>query len=150
MRTSVTAVIDGATTEEVFEHVATLDRYPAWMRMVHRAEAAPPDDGRPTWQVELRARVGPFARSKRLRMVRTVFEEGTRARFEREQDDDRDHAEWNLDARVDDTARGAELTMELEYTGELWGDSVLKRILDDEVRRGRIALQELVTAQPRR
>ena len=52
-----------------------------------------PDDGRPAWRVELRARVGPFARSKQLRMVRTVYEPERIARFERIEDDERDHAD---------------------------------------------------------
>ena len=35
-----------------------------------------PTTAGPAWRVELRARVGPFARSKQLRMVRTVHEPG--------------------------------------------------------------------------
>jgi hypothetical protein len=100
--------------------------------------------------VELRARVGPFARSKRLRMVRTIFEPERRVRFERIQDDERDHAQWILEARLDEAHGGTNLTMDLEYTGDLWGDAVLSRILDDEVRRGKRALQDLLTSTPRR
>ena len=64
------------------------------MRMVHRVEPSAPDEGRPAWHVELRARVRPFARSKRSRMVRTIYEPEHRVKFERVQDDERDHAEW--------------------------------------------------------
>lgn len=149
MRSTVSTVIEGADPAAVFAQVETLDRYPAWMRMVHRVEADGTDEDRPAWQVELRARVGPFARSKRLRMVRTIFEPGRRVRYERVQDDERDHAQWILEATVDPDAGGTQLTMELEYTGELWGDSVLRPLLDEEVRRGKNALGELVTA-PRR
>lgn len=149
MRTTVTTVID-APPHDVFEQVATLDRYPDWMRLVHRVDGDGTDGGRPAWQVELRARVGPFARSKRLRMVRTVYEPDQRVRFERVQDDDRDHAEWILDATLEVDPGGTRLTMDLEYTGDLWGESVLRRVLDDEVRRGKDALQELVSASPRR
>ena len=101
MQTTASLFIDGASATDVFEQLATLDRYPAWMRLVHRAEALAPDDGRPAWRVELRARVGPFARSKQLRMVRTVHEPPHRVRFERVQDDDRDHAAWILAATVE-------------------------------------------------
>lgn len=150
MRKTIDTIIEGATIDELFDQVATLDRYPAWMRMVHRVDPDVPDDGRPAWQVELRARVGPFARSKRLRMVRTVHEPGQRVRFERVQDDDRDHAEWILAATVTDDPAGARLIMDLEYTGELWGDAVLSRLLDEEVRRGKDALHELVSGSPTR
>jgi len=150
MQTTASLIIDGASASDVFEHVATLDRYPAWMRLVHRVEALAPDGGRPAWRVELRARVGPFARSKQLRMVRTVHEQPHRVRFERIQDDDRDHAAWILAATVDEVDEGARLVTELTYGGKLWGSSVLERVLEDEIRRGKAALTGLVTVEPMR
>lgn len=142
MKATITEVIRGATPEALFEQVATLDRYPPWMRLVHHVTPLDPDEGRLAWWVQLRAKVGPFARSKQLRMVRTVFEPGRRVRFERVQHDDRDHAEWILTADVADSveADGTLLTMHLEYTGDLWSAPVLGRILDDEVRRSSAAL----------
>lgn len=152
MKAVVTEVIPGATPERLFAELATLDRYPAWMRLVHEVdEVDEAGAGRAAWWVELRAKVGPFTRSKRLRMERTVFEPGARARFERVEHDERDHAEWILDARVApepvaDAAGvvGAQMTMELEYTGELWSATVLGRILDDEIRRSTRKLVDLV------
>ncbi len=150
MHTTVTLFIDGAAAPDLFAQVATLDRYPAWMRMVHRVEPLEPDDGRPAWRVELRARIGPFARSKQLRMVRTQYEPDRHVRFERVQDDARDHAEWILAAFVDEADGGASLTTELTYTGRLWGSAALERALDEEIRRGKVALSELVSAEPTR
>lgn len=150
MHTTVDLLIPDASAADVFAQIATLDRYPAWMRLVHRVDELPPDEGRPAWRVELRARVGPFARSKQLRMVRTVYEPGRAVRFERIQHDGREHAEWILAATVADAAGGASLRMELTYTGKLWGSAVLQRVLDDEVRRGKDALSRLVSAGPTR
>jgi hypothetical protein len=150
MHTTVDLLIADASAADVFEQVATLDRYPPWMRLVHRVEELAPDDGRPAWRVELRARVGPFARSKQLRMVRTQYAPGRAVRFERVQHDGREHAEWILAATVADVDRGASLRMELAYTGKLWGSAVLQRVLDDEVRRGKDALRGLVSAEPTR
>ena len=150
MHTTVELFIPDATTDDLFEQVASLDRYPAWMRLVHRVEPLEPDDGRPAWRVQLRARVGPFARSKQLRMVRTALEPGRRVRFERIQDDERDHAEWVLTATVAPGDGGASVTTELTYTGGLWGSGVLQRILDDEIRRGKDALARLVSVEPTR
>ena len=115
------------------------------MRLVHRVEPLPPDAAGLAWWVELRARVGPFTRSKQLRMVRTEFDDEL-VRFERVQADDRDHAAWILIGEVAAVDGGAELTMHLEYTGDLWSRSVLGRILDDEVRRSTAALARLLTA----
>ena len=44
---------------------------------------------------------------------------------------------------------GPQLTMHLEYTGELWSKKVLGKILDDEVRRSTAALAELLNEPPR-
>ncbi len=165
MEATIEELISGATPARLFEHISSLDRYPPWMRLVHRIEALPPDEGRAAWWVELRARVGPFARSKKLRMVRTLYEPEVRVRFERIQPDDREHAEWILDATVRDVTAvappsdladggpsGSVLTMRLGYTGHLWSAVVLGRILDDEVRRGADALSEMFRspAAPRR
>jgi hypothetical protein len=144
MRATINEVIRGATADGLFEQIAVLDRYPPWMRLVHRVTPLEPDHGRLAWWVELRAKVGPLARSKQLRMVRTVFVPGRRVRFERIQHDDRDHAEWILTGEVgDQTDFGTHLTMHLEYTGELWSASILGRILDDEVRRGSAGLSRV-------
>jgi Polyketide cyclase / dehydrase and lipid transport len=157
MEATIEELIAGANPTALFAQVSSLDAYPAWMRLVHRVEPLPPDDGRAAWWVELRARVGPFARSKQLRMVRTVYEPDVRARFERIQPDDREHAAWVLDARVVDASDAADptdgagagscrLTMQLGYTGDLWSAGVLGRILDDEVRRGTEALSAMFSS----
>ena len=150
MHTTVELLIPDAAADSLFAQVATLDRYPAWMRLVHRVEELAPDDGRKAWRVQLRARVGPFARSKQLRMVRTAFEPGRMARFERIEDDDRDHAAWILAATVAAAEGGATVVTDLTYSGSLWGSGVLQRILDDEIRRGKDALSGLVSVEPTR
>ncbi len=127
----------------VWPHVESLDRYPAWMRLVHRVE---PVDALPhTWDVELRARVGPFTRSKRLRMERTEYVPHERVRFERVGVDGRDHAEWTLTTTLAGVEDGTRVQAELFYGGELWaGDGILRRVLDDEIRRAKTALVSLL------
>lgn len=151
MKATITETITGASHQALFDQIATLDRYPPWMRLVHRVSPLPPDEEeRLAWWVELRARVGPFTRSKQLRMVRTRFVPNELVKFERIQHDDRDHAEWVLIGEVAGANGGSELTMHLEYTGELWSMKVLGKILDDEVRRSTAALARLLSAQPTR
>lgn len=144
MKTSADLRLVGAAPDDVFRHVERLDAYPSWMHLVHRVEPIDPDEGRPAWWVELRARVGPFARSKRLRMVRTEHDpDAHHVRFARVQPDDRDHANWILTVDVDP----ALVRVQLEYTGSLWTGGVLSRVLDDEIRRGRESLARLVSAR---
>ena len=146
MQTSIDSFIAGASLSDVFVHVETLDRYPAWMRLVHRVDPLPPDEGRLAWWVELRARVGPFARSKQLRMVRTAVETDRFVRFERIQPDERDHANWILEVALAPAEGGTDVTTHLAYTGSLWTGGVLARVLDDEVRRGREGLRQVAQA----
>jgi len=150
MQTTASLTVDGASVADVFAQIEVLDRYPAWMRLVHRVEPLEPDGGRPAWRVELRARVGLLARSKQLRMVRTVHEVPHRVRFERVQDDERDHAEWVLTAWVEEADGGTRLVTELRYGGKLWGSAILEKVLEDEIKRGKAALSELVSAEPTR
>jgi hypothetical protein len=139
--------------EPVFDLVDDLAQYPQWMQLVYCAVGADQADdtahpGCPAWEVELRARVGPLARSKRLRMVRTEHRHPHVAVFEREETDGRAHAAWVLRADLDEVDGDVELTMTLRYGGSLWTGAVLQRVLDDEIRRGSEALYERVSAEP--
>ncbi|NND73661.1 MAG: SRPBCC family protein [Ilumatobacter sp.] len=144
------------SAERLFSWVDDLAVYPTWMRLVHDVEAVAVADGEPpAWNVELRAQVGPLARSKRLRMARTVHVPPRESVFERAEVDGRRHSPWVLRATVvdvDDEADDAstELTMELRYGGSLWTGALLQRVLDEEVRLGSDALVEAVSAEPRR
>ncbi|MBW3573610.1 MAG: hypothetical protein KY450_01930 [Actinobacteria bacterium] len=138
------------TAAELFVWVDDLERYPRWLELVPRAEpaAAADDDPGPAWTVDLRARLGPLSRSKRLRMVRTVHrppgpEPGV-ARFERWEHDGREHSDWILEATVEEGSRDtSRLTMHLHYGGELFGP-VVERLLADAIARSKPRLLALV------
>jgi hypothetical protein len=133
--------------EELFGWLDDLARYPAWLGIVERAVPLPhgdePDEP-PAWSVDLRGRLGPFARSKRLRMVRTELAAPVLAVFERRETDGRHHSRWLLRAEVTPRPTGSALQMRLHYGGALWGP-VLERMLAEEVDRGRARLLDLVS-----
>jgi hypothetical protein len=142
----VTAVLDAhSPPATLFAVVEDLGRYPSWLDLVPRAvpaDAAPGDAG-PAWSVDLRGRLGPLARSKRLRMVRTAHEPPVRARFERVEVDGRRHSPWVLTVDVAPTATGSHLTMTLHYGGGLFGP-VLERVLVEEIERSKPRLLALL------
>lgn len=129
----------------VFAWIEDLSDYPEWLGLVSRAEptAAHADDEGPAWSIDLRARVGPLARAKRLRMVRTVHESPDRVAFERREHDGRDHSPWVLRADVEEVGDGSRLTMRLHYGGTLFG-ALADRLLRDEIARSRPRLAALV------
>ena len=133
----------------LFAEVESLDDYPTWMPLAHRVEAAGAEGDQPAWQVELRARVGPLARSKRLRMVRTEHDASAgRVVFERREVDGRRHSAWVLRAEVAAATDGATLHMSLHYGGGLWTGGLLERVLADQISAGRDGLRARVTAAP--
>ena len=145
MQTSESVVVP-ASAHELFPHVARLEAYPPWLRLVHRAELVA-EQPSPTWDVELRARVGPFARSKKLRMQRVAIDEDRGVRFERAEVDGREHSMWALRVELEPSGDETVLTMHLAYDGKLWTGGVLERVLDDEVRRARVKLVELLATK---
>lgn len=135
--------------DDLFEFVEDLTRYPDWVDLVHRAApVVVPVAGvdPPEWQIELRARLGPFARSKQLRMQRTVHDvAGHVVVFERHEVDGKQHAPWVLRAEITSTANaGSALHMHLHYGGALWTGGVLERTLADQITNGRERLLALV------
>jgi len=140
----LTAEVDAPVPpERLYPFVSDLARYPEWLGIVQRAQ--PLADG--AWIVDLRGRLGPFARSKRLRMVRTIAEAPSLALFERAEEDGRQHSPWTLRADVAPHPGGSRLTMHLSYGGALLG-AVIERILREEIDDARRRLIELVVAQP--
>jgi hypothetical protein len=150
----LTADLDApCSPERLFASVEDLSDYPDWLEIVERAEPAPAhdgDDGDAAWLVDLRGRLGPLARSKRLRMVRTRLDAPNLVRFERREHDGRQHADWVLEAQVDpgDPANPGEpasrLEMRLHYGGT-FGGMVLERLLGDAIERSRPALLDRVS-----
>ena len=132
--------------DELFAWVDDLGRYPQWLQIVPRARSVEPQPGDPgpAWSVDLRGRLGPFARSKRLRMARTVHDAG-RVRFERVEHDGRQHASWVLAAEVTEATGGSRLHMHLHYGGSLVGP-LIERLLADEIEQSKPRLLALVAA----
>lgn len=137
--------------ERAFDLVDDLASYPRWMDLVHDVAISDSGSGDPAWDVELQAQVGPFTRSKRLRMVRTVHEPYERVVFERSETDGREHAAWVLAVdlvatnSVGSDTSTVEVTMALAYGGRLWTGAVLQRVLDDHVERGADSLVRLLS-----
>jgi hypothetical protein len=132
------------TSGELFGWIDDLSEYPLWMGLVHRAERLDDVEGVPRWDVQLRARIGPFARSKRLIMARTTCEPNRAVVFERAETDGRRHSAWRLAAEVSPEAAGTLLVMHLHYGGSLWTGGLAEKVLHDEIHRGRDRLVSLI------
>jgi hypothetical protein len=134
----ITATVEAPVgVEKLFGVVSDLTTYPCWLGIVHQVTAETTGSGEPSaWQVELRGKVGPFARSKRLRMVQSTCESPNIVVFERRETDGRKHSPWVLTARVRTTGVGSNLTVDLHYGGTLFTGGVLERLLADQIVQG--------------
>ena len=144
----VTATVEAPVgVEKLFGVVSDLTTYPRWLGIVHQVTAEATGLGEPSaWQVELRGKVGPFARSKRLRMVQSTCESPNIVVFERRETDGRKHSPWVLTARVATTGVGSNLTVDLHYGGTLFTGGVLERLLADQIAQGRERLLAVLQA----
>ena len=134
------------TCDRLFSFVSDLSNYESWLEMVHSVNRLEDksNDNNPGWLVELQARLGPFARSKRLRMVRTVYNAPNVVVFERVEQDSRRHSEWILRASISETSNGSSLETNLHYSGSLFTGGLLERALSDQIEHGRERLMGLL------
>lgn len=146
MDRNVTASI-AAPCERVGEIIGDLATYPKWLELVSDTTAEPTELGdNPAWLVTIQAKIGPFSRSKRLRMVRTSFDNaavGSQARFERDELDGRQHSTWTMQITLtpspastpspglhDPSEAGepnegeCEIAIDLAYGGALWSGAL--------------------------
>jgi hypothetical protein len=137
-----------AAPEAVTPWVESLEAYPTWTGLVHRV-SADASGAEPAWTVELRARIGPLARSKRLRMVRAAGTPEGEFRFVRQERDGRQHSAWELTALVEDLGKNkaprSRVVMTLFYGGANWAGGLAERTLQDEITSSKARLLQLVS-----
>ena len=119
-----TATLD-ADIDDVRAVLRDLDTYQHWMGLADAVadSAAIAGDQGPAYEVTLVGRLGPLARRKRLRMVRTEVTPAG-ARFERREAGGRVHSRWCLDAQATPSPAGTEVSMRLEYRGRFWTEAL--------------------------
>jgi hypothetical protein len=134
----------GVSAAQLFEVIRDLGTYPKWLEIVHFADAVDSEDGLQAWNVELRAKIGPFARSKRLRMVRTTDQSPTTVVFERREKDGKKHAPWVLRSVVTEANGTSTLDVHLHYGGSLFDGGIVERVLADQIVSGKAKLTQFL------
>jgi hypothetical protein len=126
-----TDLVVEADSAAVIAVLADLSTYPSWNDLVTNAVPIEPhvDDPGPAWITTLRAQIGPLARSKQLRFVQAHLDTAASeksVRFVRREIDERDHAEWIMEAVVIEAGGSSKVTpcskvtLSLAYDGGLW------------------------------
>jgi carbon monoxide dehydrogenase subunit G len=131
-----------AAPSRVLPLVSDLSQYPQWMPIVHSVQ----DLGNNAWSVELRAKLGLLARSKRLRMVRTQCTDKSVV-FERNESDGKVHSPWVLSISITSVDDASDVEMDLSYGGALWSAGILDKVLAHAVDQGKLGLVRIVQAE---
>lgn len=146
MDVNLGAKID-APPASVLAEIEDLPSYPTWHGMVKKVEAD--GDG---WSVDLGAKVGPFTKSKRVRLVRAPAEAGDApglVRFVRVEKDRDDYGHWELHGTVDPPAGEGPcmLRFRLLYDGTSPLASMLEPFLKAETHRSADRLRARLAAR---
>ena len=145
MAIDVRASFDAEVSDSrLFEVIRDLGTYPKWLEIVHFADAVDSEDELQAWNVELRAKIGPFARSKRLRMVRAQDQSPHLVVFERREKDGKKHDKWVLRSEVSDANGKSTLVVHLHYGGSLFDGGIVERVLADQIVSGKAKLTQFL------
>ena len=90
------------SSEQIFSALSDLANYKNWLGFIDTIDTVDAAGGGACWIVTLRAQVGPFARLKKLRMVRVEEDFPELIRFSRKETDSKDHSDWDLHVTINE------------------------------------------------
>lgn len=133
-----------AAPAAVLAEIEDLPGYSDWHGMVHAVEAD--GDG---WLVDLKGRLGPFTKTKRVRLVRAESTVPGEVRFVRKELDRTDYGGWELQGTVEPaTGEGpCTLRFRLLYDGSSPLTSMLEPVLRAETHRSADRLRQRLAAR---
>ena len=129
-----------SSSADVIREVSDLSSYGEWVTLIESATPLSDD----TWTLVLAADVGPFRRSKRLRMQRTSPPGSASVTFERNEIDGRQHASWKMIVEVTESGAGSEVSVQLHYSGRM-RLGPLERLVTDEIAASAQRLDDVIT-----
>ena len=130
--------LDGSP-EQIFATLKDLANYQNWLGFIDTVDT---DGGDASWIVTLRAQVGPFARLKKLRMMRVEELVPESIRFSRRETDSKDHSDWDLHVTINEKEGvGCSVQMVVSYSGRFWSVP-LQAVFTSHVEAAKVRLQE--------
>ena len=130
------------SSEQIFSALADLANYKNWLGFIDTIDTVDADRGGACWIVTLRAQVGPFARLKKLRMVRVEDNFPGLIRFSRKETDSKDHSDWDLHVTINEKeSMGCSVQMVVSYSGGFWSVP-LQAVFTSHVETAKVRLQK--------
>ena len=130
------------SSEQIFSALSDLANYKNWLGFIDTIDTVDAAGGGACWIVTLRAQVGPFARLKKLRMVRVEEDFPELIRFSRKETDSKDHSDWDLHVTINENEGvGGSVQMVVSYSGRFWSVP-LQAVFTSHVETAKVRLQE--------
>lgn len=110
-----------SSLDNVFTALRDLETYTEWLSFIDSIEKVEIQGEDQSWIVVLRSQLGPFARMKKLRMVKSSEHLGRSVCFSRSEVDAKEHSSWDLEvscSSLDDANTKVALTV--SYGGKFW------------------------------
>ena len=142
MRQVIEVDLNGSA-EQIFSALSDLAYYKNWLGFIDTIDTVDADGGDACWIVTLRAQVGPFARLKKLRMVRVEEDFPKLIRFSRKETDSKDHSDWDLHVTISEKGDiGCSVQMVVSYSGGFWSVP-LQAVFTSHVETAKVRLREM-------
>ena len=134
------------SSEQIFSALSDLANYKNWLGFIDTIDTVDADGGSACWIVTLRAQVGPFARLKKLRMVRVEEDFPELIRFSRKETDSKDHSDWDLHVTINEKeSMGCSVQMVVSYSGGFWSVP-LQAVFTSHVETAKVRLREMFSS----
>ena len=145
MRQVIEVDLNGSS-EQIYIALADLANYKNWLGFIDTIDTVDADGGGACWIVTLRAQVGPFARLKKLRMVRVEEDFPELIRFSRKETDSKDHSDWDLHVTISEKGdMGCSVQMVVSYSGGFWSVP-LQAVFTSHVETAKVRLRKMFSS----
>tara|TARA_Y100001970_G_scaffold199704_1_gene242917 strand:- start:119 stop:577 length:459 start_codon:yes stop_codon:yes gene_type:complete len=134
------------SSEQIYIALADLANYKNWLGFIDDIDTVDIDAGNTCWIVTLRAQIGPFARLKKLRMVRVEEDFPKSIRFSRKETDSKDHSDWDLHVTISEKGdMGCSVQMVVSYSGGFWSVP-LQAVFTSHVETAKVRLRKMFSS----
>ncbi len=145
MRQVIEVDLNGSS-EQIYIALADLANYKNWLGFIDDIDTVDIDAGNTCWIVTLRAQIGPFARLKKLRMVRVEEDFPKSIRFSRKETDSKDHSDWDLHVTISEKGdMGCSVQMVVSYSGGFWSVP-LQAVFTSHVETAKVRLRKMFSS----
>ncbi|MEG3586154.1 MAG: SRPBCC family protein [Actinomycetota bacterium] len=131
-----------AAPDDAFNAFRDLENYLKWLSFIDSVKTVESGNEDLSWIVVLRSQLGPFARMKKLRMVKNSEVPNSSVSFSRVELDGKEHSSWDLEVICHSASEDStEVKLTVSYSGKFWSRA-LEAVFNSQVEDAKIRLKQ--------